>query len=94
MLIGLLIVIIFIIKTDKDLNINIISDNDDDVYDEHDQSIKEPKRFYDSKYHKRREMRVNVPTRGEAPSYQQVGILTGSDDPENIKPLYGRQTYR
>ena len=93
MLIGLLIVIIFIIKTDKDLNINIISDNDD-VYDEHDQSIKEPKRFYDSKYHKRREMRVNVPTRGEAPSYQQVGILTGSDDPENIKPLYGRQTYR
>jgi hypothetical protein len=94
MLIGLLIVIIFIIKTDKDLNINIISDNNDDVYDEQDQSIKEPKRFYDSKYHKRGEMRVNVPTRGEAPSYQQVGILTGSDDPENIKPLYGRQTYR
>ena len=48
MLIGLLIVIIFIIKTDKDLNINIISDNnDDDVYDE---PVKEPKRFYDSKY--------------------------------------------
>ena len=45
MLIGLLIVIIFIIKTDKDLNINIISD---DVNDEQDQSIKEPKRFYDS----------------------------------------------
>ena len=93
MLIGLLIVIIFIIQQNNDLNINIISDNDD-VYDEHDQSIKEPKRFYDSKYHKRREMRVNVPTRGEAPSYQQVGILTGTDDPENIKPLYGRQTYR
>ena len=92
MLIGLLIVIIFIIKTDKDLNINIISDKDtDDVYDE---PVKEPKRFYDSKYHTRREMRVNVPTRGEAPSYQQVGILTGTDDPENIKPLYGRQTYR
>ena len=92
MLIGLLIVIIFIIKTDKDLNINIISDNDkDDVYDD---SIKEPKRYYDSKYHTRRAMRVNVPTRGEAPPYQQVGILTDTDDPENIKPLYGRQTYR
>ena len=92
MLIGLLIVIIFIIQQNNDLNINIISDNDKD--DDYDQSIKEPKRFYDSKYHTRREMRVNVPTRGEAPSYQQVGILTGTDDPENIKPLYGRQTYR
>ena len=92
MLIGLLIVIIFIIQQNNDLNINIISDNDKD--DDYDQSIKEPKRFYDSKYHTRREMRVNVPTRGEAPSYQQLGILTGTDDPENIKPLYGRQTYR
>jgi hypothetical protein len=94
-LIGLLIVIVFIIQTNKDLNINIISDTDVyDENDEHDQSIKEPKRYYDSKYHTRRSMRVNVPTRGEAPSYQQVGILTGTDDPENIKPLYGRQTYR
>ena len=39
-------------------------------------------------------MRINVPTRGEAPPYQQVGILTDTDNPENIKPLYGRQTYR
>ena len=39
-------------------------------------------------------MRINVPTRGEPPAYQQVGILTDSNDPENIKPLYGRQTYR
>jgi len=39
-------------------------------------------------------MRVNVPTRGEPPTYQQVGILTDTDNPENIKPLYGRQTYR
>ena len=90
-LIGLLIVIIFIIQQNNDLNINIISDDNDDVYDE---SIKEPKRYYDSKYHTRRAMRVNVPTRGEAPPYQQVGILTDTDDPENIKPLYGRQTYR
>ena len=39
-------------------------------------------------------MRINVPTRGEPPDYQQVGILTDTDNPENIKPLYGRQTYR
>ena len=38
-------------------------------------------------------MAINVPTRGEPPEYQQVGILTGEGD-ENIKPLYGRQTYR
>ena len=38
-------------------------------------------------------MAINVPTRGEPPEYQQVGILTG-ESAENIKPLYGRQTYR
>ena len=92
MFIGLLIVLIFIVQSEKDLTINIISDNDTDDTD--DEPVKEPKRYYDSKYHPRRAMGVNVPTRGEAPPYQQVGILTGSDDPENIKPLYGRQTYR
>ena len=53
----------------------------------------EPKRFYDSKYHSRSDMRINIPTRGEAPSYQQVGFLHAPSDSENIKPLYGRQTY-
>ena len=38
-------------------------------------------------------MAINVPTRGEPPSYQQVGYLTGEGE-ENIKPLFGRQTYR
>ena len=38
-------------------------------------------------------MDINIPTRGEPPSYQQVGYLTG-DGEENIKPLFGRQTYR
>ena len=56
--------------------------------------IDEPKRFYDSRYVTRKQMAINVPTRGEAPEYQQVGYLGGTDDPENIKPLYGRQTYR
>ena len=54
----------------------------------------EPKRHYDSRYTSRDRMRINVPTRGEPPSYQQVGILTDTINPENIKPLYGRQTYR
>ena len=65
-----------------------------DVTDDLDREIiREPKRFYDSKYHSRRQMAINVPTRGDAPSYQQVGYLGGVSDAENIKPLYGRQTY-
>ena len=55
---------------------------------------REPRRYHDSRYHTRRRMRVNLPTRGEPPAYQQVGILTDTENPENIKPLYGRQTYR
>ena len=84
--IGLLFLII--ILKDKDLDIKIFSlRNDEDELDE-------PKRYYDSKYTTRKRMRINVPTRGEPPPYQQVGILTDIDNPENIKPLYGRQTYR
>ena len=55
--------------------------------------VDEPRRFYDSRYISRKGMAINVPTRGEPPEYQQVGILTG-EGTENIKPLYGRQTYR
>ena len=75
--------------TDTDININIGrgAGRADDI-------PSEPKRYYDSRYHDRRDMRINVPTRGEAPSYQQIGTLTGAGDPDNIKPLYGRQTYR
>jgi hypothetical protein len=90
--IGLLIVILFIIKqgSGKNLDIKIFNlDDNDGVLDD-----QEPKRYYDSKYHTRKRMRINVPTRGEPPSYQQVGILTDTNDSENIKPLYGRQTYR
>ena len=65
-----------------------------DSEDEDDDIPSEPSRYYDSKYTTRQQMRINVPTRGEPPSYQQVGILTNTDDGENVKPLYGRQTYR
>lgn len=53
----------------------------------------EPKKHYDSKFYPRERMAINVPTRGEPPDYQQVGYLTGEGE-ENIKPLFGRQTYR
>jgi len=88
-IIGLLIVILFIVhQNDKDLDIKIFSLQNDE------EELEEPKRYYDSKYTTRNRMRINVPTRGEPPEYQQVGILTDTDNPENIKPLYGRQTYR
>jgi len=37
---------------------------------------------------------INIRTRGEPPNYDQVGFLTSVSDPNNIKPLFGRQTYR
>lgn len=94
--IGVLFLILILRETDldKDININIIEKKVSEVLDESEEIIKEPKRYYDSIYHPRRAMRINVPTRGEPPDYQQVGILTDSNNPENIKPLYGRQTYR
>ena len=66
---------------------NIIKDKKDVT------EIDEPRRFYDSRFISRKGMAINVPTRGEPPEYQQVGILKG-EGTENIKPLYGRQTYR
>lgn len=35
---------------------------------------------------------INIPTRGEAPQFQQIGYINNSDQTEQI-PLYGRQTY-
>jgi len=76
-------------KNKNEINIYITdseSSDDEDIYDE-------PVRYYDSKYYPRKRMDINVPTRGEPPEYQQVGILK-RDGEDNIKPLYGRQTYR
>ena len=78
---------------DRHININIINDRKPEIIKER-KVIQEPKRQYDSRYRPRRDMRINIPTRGEPPEYQQVGILTDENNPENIKPLYGRQTYR
>ena len=40
---------------------------------------------------------VNVPTRGPAPQYQQIGTLHEMNSPDDkrgqVLPLYGRQTY-
>ena len=65
------------------------------IVKEEEEESKEPRKYYDSRFYPRKRMAINVPTRGEPPEYQQVGILTGESGDENtIKPLYGRQTYR
>ena len=65
------------------------------IVKEEEEESKEPRKYYDSRFYPRKRMAVNVPTRGEPPEYQQVGILTGeSGEEDTIKPLYGRQTYR
>jgi hypothetical protein len=69
------------------------SDTNVIVVNQEDERLREPRRFYDSRYHPRRAMAINVPTRGEPPEYQQMGYLSGANDSNNIKPLYGRQTY-
>lgn len=90
LILGLIITFLFIIINDnQEFNIQIFN-----TVSEKEEIEKEPKRYYDSRFITREKMRINVPTRGEPPPYQQVGILTDNDNPENIKPLYGRQTYR
>tara|TARA_B100000214_G_scaffold354412_1_gene311286 strand:+ start:707 stop:1210 length:504 start_codon:yes stop_codon:yes gene_type:complete len=77
----------------KDSQVDIIQVNNIIKNKKRAKRINEPRRFYDSKYISRKDMEINIPTRGEPPDYQQVGIITGEGE-ENIKPLYGRQTYR
>jgi len=70
-------------KVEKDIIINI-DNNERDL-------LEEPGRRYQGR---RMGMPINVRTRGEPPTYQQIGVLTSETDPDNIKPLFGRQTYR
>ena len=37
---------------------------------------------------------INIRTRGSPTEYQQMGILTNTSNPDDVRPLYGRQTYR
>ena len=68
----------------------VIDYSSDDSYSS-DDPYEEPTRHYVSKYTQR--VPINIPTRGHPPEYQSMGILTDPTNSENIKPLYGRQTY-
>ena len=90
LLISIICILFFLYMNEKNKNINIyITESETDSDDE----FEEPRRHYDSRYTSRKQMEINIPTLGEPHSYQQIGILKGEGE-ENIRPLYGRQTYR
>ena len=37
---------------------------------------------------------INIRTRGEPYEYQNIGTLTNASGTNDVKPLYGRRTYR
>lgn len=65
--------------------------NDNNFYEEKIERRLEPPGVV---YEPERYVPINVRTRGQPNSYQQIGILTNTNNPNDVRPLYGRQTYR
>ena len=63
------------------------------IIEENEPELEEPRKYYDSRYYPRKVVDINVPTRGEPPEYQQVGLLTG-EGTENIKPLCSNLSFK
>ena len=68
----------------KEIIINVTNDNDKKDL------LEEPGR----KYFSQRSVPINIRTRGEPDNYSQIGFITSESNPNEIKPLFGRQTYR
>jgi len=65
--------------------------NDNNFYEEKiERRLEPPGVVYESE----RYVPINMRTRGQPTSYQQIGILTNTSDQNDVRPLYGRQTYR
>ena len=56
----------------------------------------EPDRYMPRRYVQplTRGVPINIRTRGSPTEYQQMGILTNTSDSNDVRPLYGRQTYQ
>lgn len=65
--------------------------NDNNFYEEKIERRLEPPGVI---HEPRRYVPINIRTRGQPSSYQQIGILTNANNPNDVRPLYGRQTYR
>ena len=46
------------------------------------------------RYYMGRGLPINIRTRGEPSEYQNIGTLTNVSESNDVKPLYGRRTYR
>jgi len=73
----------YITEKEENIIINVETDSRD--------LLEEPGRRYQGR---KLGVPINIRTRGEPPSYDQIGILTSISDSNNIKPLFGRQTYK
>ena len=57
--------------------------------------VYEPDRYMPRRYVQPiRGVPINIRTRGSPTEYQQMGILTNTSDSNDVRPLYGRQTYQ
>ena len=58
--------------------------------------VYEPDRYMPRRYVQppTRGIPINIRTRGSPTEYQQMGILTNTSDSNDVRPLYGRQTYQ
>ena len=58
--------------------------------------VYEPDRYMPRRYIQppTRGVPINIRTRGSPTEYQQMGILTNTSDSNDVRPLYGRQTYQ
>jgi len=65
--------------------------NDNNFYEEKIERRLEPPGVV---HEPRRYVPINTRTRGQPTSYQQIGILTNTNNQNDVRPLYGRQTYR
>lgn len=70
----------------------IVVDRPTQIIDRDD--VQQYRRGPEREYTMGRGLPMNIRTRGEPGQYQNIGILKNADVDDDIKPLYGRRTYR
>ena len=71
----------------------IVVDRPTQIIDRND-SPQQFKRGPERQYMGGRGLPINIRTRGEPSEYQNIGTLTNTSESNDVKPLYGRRTYR
>ena len=80
------------LEKDDKKNIVVI-DRPSQIIDRND-SPQQFKRGPERQYMGGRGLPINIRTRGEPSEYQNIGTLTNTSESNDVKPLYGRRTYR